>query len=97
MSDLFQPMPGKSTSISATGTTASATVPAEAPQLRVFNLGPSTIFVRWGVGAQTAVATDMAIPAGVVEMFHKGNADTVAAICGSGGTATVYLTPGVGE
>jgi hypothetical protein len=97
MADLFQPMPGKSTSIAATATTASADVPAEAASLRVFNLGPSTIFVRWGVGAQTAVTTDMAIPAGVVEMFHKGAANTVAAICGAGGTATIYLTPGVGE
>jgi hypothetical protein len=62
MADLFQPMPGKSTSIAATAPTA-----------------------------------NMAIPAGVVEMFRKGAADTVAAICGAGGTATVYLTPGVGE
>jgi hypothetical protein len=97
MSNIFQPMPSKSTTIAATGTTASATVPAEAPSLRIFNLGPSTIFIRWGVGTQTSVTTDMAIPAGVVEMFHKGRADTVAAICGAGGTSTVYLTPGAGE
>lgn len=96
MSDTFQPMPGKSTSIAATTTTASASVPAEAPSLRVFNAGPATIFIRWGVGTQTALTTDMAIPAGVVEVFYKRVADTVAAIT-SAGASTVYLTPGTGE
>lgn len=94
--DLFQPMFGKTTSIAATQTTGSATVPAEAPTMRVFNAGPATVFVRWGVGAQTALTTDVAIPVGAVEMFYKGNANTVAAICATGSTATVYLTPGTG-
>ncbi len=92
----FQPMPGKSTSISASASTASAAVDNTAPQLRIYNAGAATVFIRWGIGAQTAVTTDMAIPAGVVEVFSKGAADTVAAITASG-SATVYLTPGVGD
>ena len=59
----------------------------------VYNLGPNLAFVRWGVGAQTAVVTDLPIPVGVVEVFSKGVADTLAAVCSSG-SATVYVTSG---
>jgi hypothetical protein len=38
----------------------------------------------------------MALAPGSVELFYKGSADTVAAICASG-SATVYLSPGAGE
>lgn len=97
MSNLFQPMPGKSTSISATATTASASVDATAPQVRLYNAGSQKCHVRWGIGAQTAVTTDMVLAAGAIETFHKGAADTIAAICATGETATLYITPGVGE
>jgi hypothetical protein len=96
MSDPFQPMPGKSTSIPANATSASASVPADAKSLRIYNAGTVPVFIRWGRGSQTAVTTDMALAPGSVELFYKGAADTVAAICASG-SATVYLTPGAGE
>lgn len=66
-------------------------------QIRFYNAGSVPVFVRWGVGAQTAVAaTDMPIAPGAIEVFSKGDADTLAGITASG-TATVYITAGDGE
>jgi len=103
----------KTKSISATASTASATLdgtdvsstptPANAGPsggksvMRIVNAGPNTAFIRYGVGAQTAVTTDMPILAGTSELFSKGgDVDTVAAICASAQTATIYITCGEG-
>ena len=64
--------------------------------LRVYNAGPNTAFVRFGSGAQTAVASDTPIPAGLVENFFVEDSDNVAAICAATQTALVYFTPGNG-
>lgn len=104
----FAPDFAKTKSISATSTTASATLDALDVNsstniggfsvMRVVNVGPNTAFIRWGVGAQTALTTDMPVLAGTVETFTKGNStDTVAAICASGQTATIYVTCGEGQ
>ncbi|MEI8395181.1 MAG: hypothetical protein WCF85_10625 [Rhodospirillaceae bacterium] len=67
----------------STGTTA----------LRIFNSGPSTVFVRWGTGAQTATTGDLPIASGASESFGKLSAhDTIAAI--SSGMATLYVSSG---
>ena len=96
MTQLFTP--GATASISATSTSGSASVTAANNSVRVVNLGPNKAFIRWGVGAQTAVAsTDMPVHNGATEIFDKGRADTLAAICASGETATLYLTSGEGE
>jgi PKD repeat protein len=61
------------------------------------NAGPSTVFVRWGTGAQTALTTDMPILAGSVEVFTTSPlVDTIAAITASS-TATLYITCGEGQ
>ena len=103
----------KTKSISASSTTASCTIdatdvsstptPANAGPsggkavMRVVNAGPNTAFIRWGVGAQTALTTDMPVLAGTVELFTKSeDTDTVAAICASAQTATLYVTCGEG-
>jgi len=88
-------IPTSSTSISATGTSASATIRFDAPQVRLYNSGTVAVFVRWGNGSQTAVATDMAIAPGAIEVFGKQGADTLAAITG-GTAATLYITSGTG-
>lgn len=65
--------------------------------MRIVNAGPNTAFIRWGVGAQTALATDMPILAGAIEVFSKAaDVDTVAAICAASQTATIYITCGEG-
>lgn len=110
----FGPNFSKTKSIACTSTTASATLDATdvsstptqtnagpsggASVMRIVNAGPNTAFIRFGVGAQTAVATDMPILAGTVEVFTKSPlVDTVAAICAAAQTATLYITCGEGQ
>lgn len=97
--DNFSPVETKT--IAATSTSGSATftagTSATAKQCRVVNLGSSTAFIRFTTGASTAVTTDMPIPTGAVEVFNKGGADTVSAVCASGTTATLYFTTGEGS
>ena len=74
-------------------TSVSATIPTGTTALRIYNSGPSPVFVRWGTGAQTATANDLPIASGATEMFGKATAnDTVAAI--STGMAAVYISAG---
>jgi hypothetical protein len=93
---LFSFFPGTTTSIAATATSASATVNGYAKSVRLYNKGPNTAFVKFGVGATTATASDMPLPAGAIETFSKDRADTIAAICAATETATVYVTSGEG-
>lgn len=109
----FGPNFSKTQTISATSTSASCTLdatdvsstptPANAGPsggkavMRIVNAGPNTAFIRWGVGTQTALATDMPILAGTAELFTKSeDTNTVAAICASTQTATIYVTCGEG-
>ncbi|WP_354686685.1 hypothetical protein [Cupriavidus necator] len=98
MSRAFSPNPGTTVSIAATTASTSVSVATDqdkASAVRVYNAGPNDVRVRWGAGAQTAVSGDVRVPAGAVEVFSKGNADTIAAKCDSG-TATVEFTTGEG-
>lgn len=93
--------PAFTQTISVTNASASITFAAgqglEMGAVRLVNAGASTVFVRWGVGAQTAVAaTDMPILSGTTEVFAKGLADHLAAITASS-TATLYVTCGEGS
>jgi hypothetical protein len=97
--------PGATTSLAATSASGSVTLPlAQGPgltQIRVWNSGGSTVFVRFGSSAATvtAVTTDMPIPAGAVEVFTIGCNDgytCVAAGITAAGTATLYFTVGQG-
>jgi hypothetical protein len=104
----FSPDFANTKSISATSTSASATLATTDTNtgtlgqgfnvIRVVNAGPNTVFLRWGVGTQTALTTDMPMLAGTVEVFTKSpNDTTVAAICAATQTATVYITCGEGQ
>ena len=71
----------------------SASIPTGTTALRIYNSGPSPVFIRWGTGAQTATTNDLPLASGATETFGKASAnDTVAAI--SIGMATVYITSG---
>lgn len=64
--------------------------------LYLYNATTALANVRWGVGAQTAVATDFAVPPGAYFVIAKPSAaDNVAAI--SSGTGNLYLSCGEGE
>lgn len=86
-----------STDVSSTPTPQNSGPSGGSAVMRIINAGPNTVFLRWGVGAQTALVTDMPMLAGTIELFTKSDAtDTVAAICASAQTALVYITCGEG-
>jgi len=86
------------TDVSSTPTPANSGPSGGHSVLRIVNAGPNTAFVGWGVGAQTALTSWMPVLAGTIEVFSKAAAvDTVAAICASGQTATLYITCGEGQ
>lgn len=87
---------GATTTISATVASAGGTFDASTGRIRVINAGPNTAFLRCGIGAQTAVATDVPILAGAIEVFSVPSNLTHAAAISPGGTATVYITSGTG-
>jgi hypothetical protein len=110
----FGPNFSKTKSINVTTTSASATFDAtdvsstptpanSGPSgghsvMRIVNTGTKIAFVRWGVGAQTALTTDMPIYPGwpPAYMTKAGADDTLAAICGGSDSTTLYITCGEG-
>ena len=86
------------TDVSSTPSPANAGPSGGRGVIRVYNLGPALVFVRWGASASVGAAavTDMPVVPGVVELFTKGNADDTLAGITSTGTATVYVTCGEG-
>lgn len=103
----FGPNFSKTKSISVTNSSGSATLDASdystssSPNtgfnvMRIANTGSVVAFVRWGIGAQTALTTDLPVLPGTVELFTKPlDVNTVAAITASG-TTTLYITCGEG-
>ncbi len=95
--NLFTPIQGATVSISATSVNAQGTLTFNSAQARIANTGTNVAFVRWGATAQTATTADMPILPGTVEVFSKDPSHlNFAAICASGETATVRVTPGEG-
>lgn len=95
---------GNTVVIAATnGASAGGTLPGNGGDaIRVCNRSVSGVYVRWGLGAQTAVAlTDLYVPPGNTEVFAiesaPGSIDNVAAIVEAAGTAgNVYFQRGSG-
>lgn len=88
---------GATVSLSATTSSSNANITAGNSALRVVNSGTGVAFIRWGVGTQTAVVTDLPILPSSMEVFGIPiGANNVAAITATG-TATVYATPGEGQ
>lgn len=95
MSQPFTPETTSSLSVTTSNTQGTLTSSAS-QRVRIYNAGPNAAHFRAGVGAQTAVTTDMPLAPGAIEMFTLPYATHVAAICATG-TATVYITTGNGE
>ena len=86
-------LPGATTSVAAGTSSGTAAVDPGAAQVRLHNAGSATVFVVFGAVATTS---DMPLPAGAIEVLSKpAGVTTVAAITASG-TATLYVTSGVG-
>lgn len=96
MADLFQPDVGSTVTLAVTTASASASMPLQSESFYLYNAGSGLAFVRWGKGAQTATVNDLPIPSGSIQTFGKEGCDTFAAICATGGTATLYIAPGEG-
>ena len=93
----FAPISAGTTTIAVTTSSAATQVnPAPgSPRLRLYNAGPSTVFVEFGnASAAAAVATGLPIPSGQTEVFSMSRATHLAAICPASGSATLYATPG---
>ena len=63
----------------------------------VTNDSNSTCFVRFSIGADTAVLTDMPVRAGAAFPLSMGRADRVSVISTGTPTGTIYFTPGLGS
>lgn len=74
------------------------------PQYRVYNQGPNDVFIAKSVSASVLAAipidgtpaNGMCIPNGGVEVFSVTPNCYFSAICATGQTATLYITPGDG-
>jgi|GEM_PF-1958474 len=87
---------GATQSSAVTTSNTQATLPVNSGQVRFYNEGPNVARVRWGVGAQTATATDTPLAPGAIEVLTKPpEAVNLAYICTTG-TATVHATAGEG-
>jgi hypothetical protein len=69
---------------------------ANAPQIRVWNEGAVKVRICWGKGPQTCTTADLALAPGAIEVFTKGDADTIALLTASS-SAVVNITPGTGD
>jgi len=99
--NLFQADDGatKSISVSSSSQAVQLESVSEAIQVRVYNAGTATVWIRFGGSAVTAAsATDIPIAAGYTGGFSVGAAGStiyVAAIA-AGSTGSIYFTPGEG-
>ncbi len=89
--------PGATATLVAGAASASVAISPTATQVELQNDGGATVFVRVGVGAQTAVATtDYPVLSGQSKIISVPiGADTLAGISPAGGT-TLYVTSGQG-
>lgn len=80
--------------LSATSTSSSGTLGTNGNLIVIHNRGTVPAFIRYGNGAQTAVITDACVGAGTTRTFDRNPTDdtTIAAVCESAETATLYVT-----
>ena len=85
--------------IAATTVSGTATLPAGAAltstAIRVYNDGPSLVFITVGRGSATASIRSIPVASGNTQLINKGANDTVAAVT-LATMANVYITPGFG-
>ncbi len=93
----FSPEYGTGVTISATTTSAQASLTGNGSLIRVTNLGTALVFIKVGTGTVTAAATDTALPSGQSMTICRtpvGSLHNVIAAVTASGTATVYAITG---
>lgn len=101
----FFPAYGKTVSVATSAGVGNVTVPADARQLLLQNVGTVTAWVRVKpAGVSTdASASDLPLPAGASMVISKdggnpgtGDGQTTVSVYSTGAGSTVYITPGDG-
>lgn len=101
----FRPTDQSTVSLAATATTGNVALEGDpAMAYLIVNEGPSTAFFRFGSSSVTATVPSGAtggstpIQPGTTQTFRPPVTDAThfAAICGTSGTATIYVTAGEG-
>jgi hypothetical protein len=90
---------GETKKLTVGTSSASVTLEASTPQVRMYNSGPHIVFVRITNAASTAIVDeDLPIPPGIPEVITKPVGDLViSGICASGESSVLYISPGYGE
>jgi siroheme synthase len=92
----FNPTAINVTVVSGVASASGALPGISGNQIRIHNASTSVAFVRWTVGASTAVLTDTFIGAGGTEVFTMAqSADTFSVILAAG-TGVAYAQRGFG-
>jgi hypothetical protein len=94
--------PGQTQEIILATTSSSLALNADAPQIYVLlnsSAADALAFIRIGTGAQTAVASDFAVPPNIPMILTKGvGANTIAAMANAPGVGgLLFVTTGVGR
>lgn len=92
----FAPNGADTVQLSASAASASVPVDPFSNVVRVLNTGPNLAYIRFGAAGVASTTARLPLPVGAAELFTKGNAAYVAAICDSGNTATLFFTAGEG-
>ena len=92
----FEPQRGSNQILSATATSASATINASSRSVRVYNSGTLPVYIRIGQGTQTATTADYYLPEKTEKIFSKGGDDNgLGYICPTG-TSELHVQTGEG-
>ena len=93
----FDPAYGTTQNLTATGTSASATIDARktCKQVRILNTGANICYVRISTGATTATTADYPVAAGQCSVITKFQEHDVMAYISAAGT-TISVTLGEG-
>lgn len=92
----FAPNGQNTVQLAATSASASVAIDPYSSVVRVLNTGPNLAYIRFGQAGDAATLSRLPLPVGAAELFTKGAAPYVAAICDAGNTATLFFTAGEG-
>lgn len=94
------PIPNETKKVSVTDAAGSATLAVTCPQIiiTVDDSATGAVFFRTGESSATAVKdTDCPVPKGQYTFTKPDNHMVVSLVCDTGLTATVWITPCMGE
>lgn len=89
-----------SVTITATTTSSRVAYPNNANSflnVRIYNAGPSVVYIKSGDSTVAAAVGDCFIAPGAIEGFTKGGYDTHIAALATSGSALLYIQVGGGE